>query len=77
VNGIVIMGFFDFLGVVFKKLIFAAGGVLAIVLGIYIACYGATGLIINPIMGVIGLIVIIIGFAMILYAKQLEEYGNY
>jgi divalent metal cation (Fe/Co/Zn/Cd) transporter len=72
------MGFLDFLGLFVKKLLFFIGG--------FIIAFPVAGVIMmtggsysnfqfnpNPIMAIIGIVVFIIGIAMMVYAAKLKD----
>jgi len=71
------MGFLDSLGTFIKKMLFSIGGVILALLSFGIMMIGATTtnyqLNPNPIMSIIGLIVLVVGLAMIAYAFKLKE----
>jgi len=72
------MGFFDFLGVFVKRIVFFVGG--------FIVAFPITGVVIttgssvqnhlitpNPIMAIVGIILFIIGIAMMVYSAKLTK----
>lgn len=73
------MGFLDFLGMFFKRVIFfVVGFIVAFPLAGSIAYIGSTSKPysmpeINPVFGFIGIIIFLIGIAMIIYAFKLKD----